>query len=631
MTDWSKLKVVDLRAELKRRGLQYSGLKQELVQRLSDDDSQSQTADPGNEAEDPPQDVDGLHTNDPQPVDSPPVPEIAPANATSEATAQDSLGDRPSPRAVLESTLPAGTDSQDMTSGGAKPVPALELGSVQPSEVLQDAQKRKRRSTSPPPDPKRAKHDDSSPMHATTSEPCALIDDAEAVSNEEVRLQKPPESDVAEDDMSPLLNRGDSREGSRDIASDGRPDRAATNRDAFELAPDSSDSRLVVHNAGGYDRVVESAIHPITRALYIKNFMRPLRPETVELHIKELAAPLNHGVDEHLIERFYLDQIRSHAYVVFFDISNAVRARAGLHGVVWPDESNRKPLWADFVPPQKVGDWIGEETNGGQRGLRGAAAPRWEVRYDKDENGNIVAVLDSGAAPPSSATEPRAMRSDPPPAVVSGFPSSTANTIPLGPRGGRGAPSQGPPVGPRSQRESRVHEPRRPGPGGPIKTTRTGPRISYQMVSEDLASRRVSCMRSHYTRDVDRDLGAEDEINRYTFESDDVFVDRGKEVFIGIRPPHREAKRQRQLGGGTPPLRGPPPHRGPPRRGPRGRPTSDRYLPGINEGGPFWQGGRDNLSSRLDDDRDGPPRRSGYNGCRYSRQGDSPREGGRRY
>ena len=46
-------------------------------------------------------------------------------------------------------------------------------------------------------------------------------------------------------------------------------------------------------------------------------------------------------------------------------------------------------------------------------------------------------------------------------------------------------------------------------------------------------------MRSYYTKDRHRDLGREDEINRYTFQNEDSFVDRGKEFFIGIRPRRR--------------------------------------------------------------------------------------------
>ena len=47
MKDWSKQTVVQLKAELKRRGLAQTGLKQELVARLTDDDAAAASASSG--------------------------------------------------------------------------------------------------------------------------------------------------------------------------------------------------------------------------------------------------------------------------------------------------------------------------------------------------------------------------------------------------------------------------------------------------------------------------------------------------------------------------------------------------------------------------------------------------------
>ncbi len=111
-----------------------------------------------------------------------------------------------------------------------------------------------------------------------------------------------------------------------------------------------------------------------------------------------------------------------------------------------------------------------------------------------------------------------------------------------------------------------------------FKATRALPSLLYRPASEEVVRRRIDNMRSFYTKDRYRDLGPVEDINRYTFENGDSFVDRGKEVFVGIRPPHRE--RQMRGGGGRPsgPRRGGPP---PP---PSFRPRGDRYMGGRDNG-----------------------------------------------
>lgn len=50
-------------------------------------------------------------------------------------------------------------------------------------------------------------------------------------------------------------------------------------------------------------------------------------------------------------------------------------------------------------------------------------------------------------------------------------------------------------------------------------------------------------MRFFHTTDHDRDLGRE--IHHYSFENEDRFVDRGKEISTGVRPPHRKRELDR--------------------------------------------------------------------------------------
>lgn len=361
-----------------------------------------------------------------------------------------------------------------------------------------------------------------------------------------------------------------------------------------------------------FERDVDPAIHPATSALYISGFMRPLKSPDVQAHLAHLANPsgADTGADE--LEDFFLDQIRTHAFAVFKSVSTASRVRTALHNRVWPDEVNRRPLWVDFVPVEKVREWI--ETEESQGGSRSSTAKRWAVSYDDSGPGEVVAHLeqddtplraptgpsnrgqergpDRGPAPPPARPPPRGPASNGPafngpafngPAFngpsFNGPPSNSTNMIPLGPRAQRGFDGPGPLPRPGAP----------PGRGGPARnaggrmgtTSGAYPHITFQLVSDELARERIDDMRSYYTKDSRRSLGKE--INRYTFEDGSRFVDRGAEVFEGIRPPHRE--RERQFGRGGRGGRGPRGGRGGPRFGGRGAPPfppgSDRYLPGA--------------------------------------------------
>ncbi|KAM0282687.1 hypothetical protein ACHAQH_002884 [Verticillium albo-atrum] len=644
MTDWNKSKVVDLRNELKRRGLSHAGLKQELVQRLDEDDETTSITEAALNEDAEAGDVsvtDDLESpRAEQEPESAAVPAADIMNASPPAV-QDEVSAGSENNNVTTQSVAADTNDSE-----AVVTPALP---AQGSEVIQDSQKRKRRSTSLPPESKRIKaagaeahkaeeivpvskedpEQQSGPgasvLEGATQEPRQLADKLDDQEMEDVPAAEQP-ADIAE------ITGDEEKQKPVEHVPTHSPVPESHDRFASAEPRDLQSSHNAPTDAMDIERDVEPSIHPATRALYIKNFMRPLRTPDVRTHLLDLVTPHGNPANEGAIEIFYLDQIRTHAFAVFSDTSKAVRVRSELHNVTWPDESNRKPLWVDFVPPEKVQDWILEEEP--ETGRRASASSRWEVRYDRDEDGNVIATLDSGSAPPpalaSSAPLNRPSRPPMLPLGPSGpsFPSgpgggNNVNAIPIGPRAGRGG--REPPLGPRGVSDVRGPGGRIPGfASGPLRTTSANPPLTFQTVSEDLARQRVDSMRSHYTRDVNRDMGAEDEINRYTFESGDIFVDRGKEVFIGIRPPHREAERRRQLAEGGSYRRAGPGPRGPPRRGPRGpggpggRPLSDRYLPGINESGPFRQGDRGNFS-RRDNDRFGDSRPSG--GRRDDRRG----------
>ncbi|KAF9881865.1 SAP domain-containing protein [Colletotrichum karsti] len=667
MKDWSKQTVVQLKAELKRRGLAVAGLKQELVTRLSEDDATAAVAENEAEpsepepAEDPePQPVEHKEPTEPteplEPTDDPaPAPvddapkEVASTEAEPASTPApaptESEAPRSEPKPVDELAAPPDSNKQDAPAAVLMTEASTESAPPAPAEIAQDAQKRKRRSESPVQSAeevsrKRVKADQD---EAQSSEPSGVsgvikkikeglennTSIAEDIANDAKYISDhvaEPTSEPMDKDSQPQETKEDAEdvvmkteddtieeeatEGSHGDASAQKAskhvddtsrseDQALVPQESFESVqqlPTKQDTG----DAMEVERDVQPSLHPATRALYIKNFMRPLREEAVQAHLLELATPTGTDPDSDDIEVLFVDRIKTHAFAVFRTTAQASRVRNALHDVTWPDERNRKQLWVDFVPPENVTEWIDEEQN--QDSGRGGT--RWEVSYSREDDGFVVARLTSGTAPPPAVPAPEPARQ-----IPSGPAVKDVNAISLGPRAGRG--TDGAPLGPRGD------PPRGPSgrgprqiqdfPGGPLQTTNKSPQISYQPVTDDLANRRIRNMRSYYTQDLQRDMGPETDINRYTFEQGDGFVDRGKENFVGIRPPHRERGGQRRPdrgpGGRGPPPRGPPPGRGRRQNGNRRGPRllSDRYLPGINDSGPYRQGDRGNFGSRGDD------------------------------
>lgn len=413
--DWATLKVADLRTELTRRSLDRVGVKQELVRRLTEDDSNSAAG--NNPDMDGPEQLGGEVS-----VDS-----LAVASNDERMDANHGTGascDLP--------TMVSGTESEHGHTG---------------LNTIQDA-KRKRRSISPAPDHRRVK----------------------------------PREDP----------------------------------DASTLDP--------------------------TRALHISGFLRPPAPETLRTHLHALVNPFDQGTDDDAIELFHLDHVKTHAFVIFNETAQAIRARSAFQQAHWPCESARRPLRADFVPARKVRDWIAEEERAGSGK---ADDRRWEARYGKNEEGNATTAFcarpSEGSGPLPHHSQAPLKQPSPLPAPQRNFNQSAAgnvNTIPLGTRMRMSSRLASTPLGrPYMPGTSDLDTPHVSG------LTLAKPAITWEPVPRDLALRRLEALRFHYTKRGNRDLGREDEIDRYTFEAGSVFVDRGVEVFVGIRPPHRERAR----------------------------------------------------------------------------------------
>ncbi|KAI0022775.1 hypothetical protein F4780DRAFT_732985 [Xylariomycetidae sp. FL0641] len=653
-TDYSKLKVVDLKAELKRLGLPQNGLKAELVARL-----EAAAAGPDESAaEEQSLAADAADGDAVAPVIGKDAPASNDHEATGTAQPDASVETEAAPLQETETALPP-SDANESTA--SKEGPALvedktqaslvasssDPAPLQTAEAERDVQKRKRRSTTPPPAadevaPKRQRQDDDDDenqdgpaMTGATETPTApqtaartageeeevqeqVVDAGVGGSKDEVpaaqklepeKLQEQEEQeeqgndgkderdrageakttdlgDLGADPTTETLNgqqnmdtatRSRSRSRSRSTRStrsysDAREGNNSTNN----IEPRKSPAIL--------ERNVEPSLHPATAALYIKNFMRPLRPQAVRDHLLDLATPAGAPLEDSTIVDFYLDTIRTHAFAVFSSVSAASRVRTALHDRVWPDETNRKALWIDFVPPEFFNDWVNMEQAGGRRGSAG----RFEVAYEEDKEGKMTVKLEESNPAAASSNKPGPTQPAAGPERRPSIPSGPLRGIenaPTGPRGYQG--TQGAFMHP-SRMDATDQTPAQRTRGVNESRSRAQPSISWVPVSKELAERRLEALRAAKSKDAHQEGGKKD-YHRYFFEQGDVLVDRGPEIFLGIRPPHRERERRREMargggGGGGPLPRGP---RGPPGgRNRRGPPHYSSFAPhGVPRGG----------------------------------------------
>ena len=149
------------------------------------------------------------------------------------------------------------------------------------------------------------------------------------------------------------------------------------------------------HHPNAEETPVSPALHPATSALYIRELMRPLKLENLRDHLIALATPPDTTVNPNIVTDFFLDSIRTHCLVGFENISAASRVRSGLHDRVWPNERDRRQLWVDFVPEEKLKSWIDVERTAGSG--RGHPSKRWEVVYEVGQNGINASLREVGS------------------------------------------------------------------------------------------------------------------------------------------------------------------------------------------------------------------------------------------
>lgn len=296
------------------------------------------------------------------------------------------------------------------------------------------------------------------------------------------------------------------------------------------------------------DRMTEPAVHAATRSLYMRNFKRPLNVPSLRSHVLAIAqgaSSVPHNED--VIQFWHMNNIRSHAFVTFTNISAASRVRMAMHQTRFPDEPQREPLWIDFVPDDKVEGWVEQET-GSSRGQRNSAS-KYEVVYNDTREG-VEAVFGEVGAARGSLSRPgiKPMGTDRSSLSLrqpsySTDPSKTSTVTPdVHPDRAALVPheaddrSRSPPPDPTPRKLPHADQGRGFGALDDLFSyTATKPKLYFKKVSQDTIDNRLYLIQDLYS---DRGVSGDPGMKRYTFEKQsgrEEWVDNGPEFGHGKR------------------------------------------------------------------------------------------------
>lgn len=468
MTDYEGLKATELKELLKERNIPSTGLtrKQQYIEALEAQDAQ----DPADHTK-----IDGEPASD---------------EKEGEATINEEVSN--------DATANGDSNGDQDTSDAAQ----------QPSDQA-DGLKRKRGSPTP------VDNEESTQKKLKSTD-----DDASASLPEDVKEDAPvPIESNADETIKPMPVSDDVMDTSGQ--EDAKNTTIETTADATEAS--TTDPMAIDPTPGADDdNNGPPSTHPPTSALYIRNLLRPLQIPPFRDHILNLITPSNRTPDPSLISEIHLDTFKSHAFVLFSSISAATHARTGLHDRIWPEETQRKALWVDFVPPDQARAWIATELEAGK-------SKRFEVVYATSaETGKTTASLEEASQQSSNNNAA--------PATASSAPSLPGPGMPNAPTGPRGDRSQASAPAPQQQSQAPSLAPRKPLHSteslAHFPSTTARPKIFFKPVSATLVEKRLEELDRETSRDWDggrqKPFGsALDQLRRYTFEDGDVVVDGG--------------------------------------------------------------------------------------------------------
>ncbi|KIW51866.1 hypothetical protein PV05_10548 [Exophiala xenobiotica] len=462
------------------------------------------------------------------------VPQSPNVEAKVEATKQESAEaaeNLPTDAGAKESTQAA----QDSPSRGAELAQSDSSTPLPAGEVVEDQRRRRKRSATPVPT-----------SQEIARKKARLSNDGEDSKAEQITALK--EMQAATEIAKEIRNENDEAivEGANEQA--GAPTEPARRPDSTSL-PDTvpaethrrAPSPRQRSRSPPEERDVPPAMHLATSSLYIRNFKRPLHIPSLRSHLVSLAKSSHSSSDSDPIKVFYLDSIRTHAFVSFSSVSAASRVRIAMHGTRFPDESMREPLFVDYIPDDKVQSWIDQETGGGLGGGRGSGR-RFEVAYEEGENGveAMFQEVDTSKPQQRPPVQPRmsSRMSIDRPAAGGMHPDRTAFVPRESPRSDYRDRDRGrtpPPTGPRRSETS--------GRGFKaldelFESTTAKPKLYYKPVPESVASERLGMFRNLRVGHAAMGRSGDEGMKRYSFERNknrEEWVDKGPEFGFGKR------------------------------------------------------------------------------------------------
>ncbi|KAK9071536.1 hypothetical protein SSX86_007964 [Deinandra increscens subsp. villosa] len=120
---------------------------------------------------------------------------------------------------------------------------------------------------------------------------------------------------------------------------------STTPKDAFQTHAKHAFSRSESTNSQDLpkERIVPPSSKTPTTSLRIDNFLRPFTLKAVQEFLGKTGTVVN----------FWMDQIKTHCYITYASVEEAIETRNAVYNLQWPVNGGRL-LMADFVDPQEV-------------------------------------------------------------------------------------------------------------------------------------------------------------------------------------------------------------------------------------------------------------------------------------